>query len=39
MARKRGQKKLTVKGAHLGMKHGGKKRGRKRGGKKHGRKR
>jgi hypothetical protein len=33
---KRGRKKLTVKGAHLGMKHGGHKgkRGRKHGGKK-----
>lgn len=40
MARKRGHKKLTVKGAHLGMKHEGhKKHSRKRGGKKHGRKR
>ena len=36
---KRGRKhKLTVKGAHLGMKHEGHKKGRKRGGKK-GRKR
>jgi hypothetical protein len=37
MARKRGHKKLTVKGAHLGMKHE-KHRGRKRGGKRHGKK-
>lgn len=37
MARKRGHKKLTVKGAHLGMKH--EKKGRKRGGKRHGKKR
>lgn len=36
--RGRHHKKLTVKGAHLGMKHGGKK-GRKRGGKRHGKKR
>lgn len=34
MARKRGHKKLSVKGAHLGMKHEGKKHGRKRGHKK-----
>lgn len=35
--RKRGHKKLTVKGAHLGMKHEGKhKKGR---GKRHGKKR
>lgn len=33
MARKRGHKKLTVKGAHLGKKHEGK-HGRKRGHKK-----
>lgn len=37
MAKRRGHKKLTVKGAHLGMKHEGKK-GRKRG-RKHGKKR
>lgn len=35
MARhKKGHKKLTVKGAHLGMKHKGHKKGHKRGGKK-----
>lgn len=35
MRHKKGHKKLSVKGAHLGHKHGGKKgRGRKRGGKK-----
>lgn len=34
---KRGHKKLTVKGAHLGMKHEGKK--GKRSSKRHGRKR
>lgn len=40
MARKRGHKKLSVKGAHLGMKHEKHgKRGRKHGHKKHGRKR
>jgi hypothetical protein len=41
MAGKRGRKrgkKLTVAGAHLGLKHAGMKKGRKRGGKK-GRKR
>lgn len=39
MAKRRGRKKLTVKGAHLGMKHEKHgKRGRKHGGKK-GRKR
>lgn len=32
MAKRRGHKKLTVKGAHLGMKHGGK---HKKGHKKH----
>ena len=37
MARhKKGHKKLTVKGAHLGMKHKGKKGGRR---KRHGKKR
>jgi hypothetical protein len=39
MARKRGHKKLTVKGAHLGMSHKGKKHGGKRGRKHGGKKR